>query len=211
MAANDPGVAASVEAVEAAERIHQAQMRANPKPPVKKIPRRDAIAPALSIDELRTRLLRLASSLKTPSDTGAAHLGEVFGIDFVPELLAIDEGDAVGDLRDMGSYRVSSMALYKGAAGKSAIMAFGPERIPGRPPSRCTFDFKPFADRLTALGYSMGETSARGIERWGFVRPSTTPRISFYIGVYLYRVVDGTEDGRPCVHSVDINVDRSQE
>ncbi|MEI2453770.1 MULTISPECIES: hypothetical protein [Lysobacter] len=210
MAANDPGVAASVEAVEAAERIHQAQMRANPKPPVKKIPRRNAVAPAVSVEQLRTKLLRLVSSLHAPLDTEAAHVGSVFNIDFVPELLAIREGDAVGELRDLGSYWVSVIGLYKGAPGKSVEVTFGPKRVPGQRSTRCTFDFKPFADELAAMGYSMGKSGVRHLERWGFVRPSTSAGTSIYVGVHLYRVDDGSEEGRACVSSVDVNVDRSQ-
>lgn len=210
MTQDDPTVAALNEASKAADAAHDAQRAAGAPRAESRVERLDAAAPDLSVAELHARIVRLLVSLQAAEDTEAAHVGEVLGISFSPELLAIHEGEAVGKLTDLGPYRVSVQKLYKSALGKNVDITFRPPTVDGQRSKACTFDLKSFAAELAANGYDGGDTTQPHREQWGFVRHSKAADTTFYVTAEMYRADDGTDAGRLCVTSVLVEAARGK-
>ncbi|UNP27492.1 hypothetical protein [Lysobacter gummosus] len=109
----DSSITAMNEAAKAAERAQDARRLKSLNPPVQQVERRDAVAPTISVAELRARILRLTASLHSAADSEAAHVGQIMGVEFSPALLSINEGDSVGTLSDLGGLPSSVGALSR--------------------------------------------------------------------------------------------------
>ena len=200
----DPAAEAAHEAMLAAQRRY----RDRPKPPPEpKVPRHMTVAPTIGVAELRSRILRLADSLRTPADTEAAQVARVMGVSFTPQLMAIGEGETKGVLDEGWPYFLEVYRLRKRSPGKEVRVNI---QLPGDDDPRnsavrqrvCTFELKPFADELKALGYSGSNTRLPFMEQWGFSRRNEALGVRLYLRAELYRADDGTEAGKPCVIAV---------
>lgn len=209
-------------AAAAADRAAAAAAAASAAPPPKAIPPSSAHlpvpqGPALANEELRARVLKLIGSLKTARDTEADHVAKVLGV-----RLGTDPEDAAGQvvegrLSDGGRYGVSVYNLYPDGPGKRVEIGWTPPGWKGDPRrsenalTTCSLDFAPLSDDIAALGYSRGQTTSSRKERWGFRKDVPANHITFYVGVYLYRALDGSDPkGRPCVLYINIDADDAE-
>ncbi|MFK3650400.1 hypothetical protein ACI2IY_18485 [Lysobacter enzymogenes] len=173
--------------------------------------------PPLANEELRARVLKLIGSLKTARDTESAHVAKVLGLPLGPDPEDADGRAVEGRLSDGGRYGVSVYKLYSDGPGKRVEIGWTPPGWKGDPRSSenalttCSLDFAPFSDDIAALGYSRGKTTSSRKERWGFRKDVPANHITFYVGVYLYRALDGSDPkGRPCVLYINIDADDAE-
>lgn len=209
---DDSAETAIVEAMKAADKVHEAN--AQKHPPKIKVERVTTHAPSIAVSELRARIVRLVGSLRTPADTEATHVGNVLGVAFAPQMLAVHEGKAAGALSEGWPYSIEVYKSDKGALGKQVrinIQVAGSvdPRNSSKRVEACAFDFKPFADELTAVGYKGNDTTLPFMEQWSFTRSSEKERITFFVSAELYRADDGTPAGRQCVVAVVIAAEPS--
>lgn len=209
---DDSAETAIVEAMKAADKAHEANARKHP--PKIQVERVTTSAPSIAVSELRARIIRLVESLRTPADTQATHVGNVLGVAFAPQMLAVHEGEAAGSLSEGWPYSIEVYKSAKGAIGKKVrinIQVAGSvdPRNSSKRVEACAFDFKPFADELTAAGYKGNDTTLPFMEQWGFTRSSEKERITFFVSAELYRADDGTPSGRQCVVAVRIAAEPS--
>lgn len=209
---DDSAETAIVEAMKAADKVHEANARKHP--PRIKVERVTTNAPSIAVSELRARIVRLVGSLRTPADTQATHVGNVLGVDFAPQMLAVHEGEAAGALSEGWPYSIGVYKSAKGAIGKQVrinmlVAGSVDPRNSAKRVEVCAFDFKPFADELTVAGYKGNDTTLPFMEQWTFTRSLEKERITFFVSAELYRADDGTPAGRQCVVAVVIAVEPS--
>ncbi|MEI2455008.1 MULTISPECIES: hypothetical protein [Lysobacter] len=170
--------------------------------------RADALAPAIGVAELRQRILRLTATLSTEADTESENVARMMGSPFTPELLTIREGESLGELKGIGSYRVSVSTVYRKAPGKHIRISFLPKDTENDRSSICTFGISEFANDLSEQGYDGRETTLPHREQWGFVRRSSINGLTFYVKAELYRAHNGSNKGDPCVGAIAIDAAR---
>lgn len=173
--------------------------------------------PALANEKLRARVLKLIGSLKTARDTEADHVAKVLGVPLGPDPEYADGRGVEGRLSDGGLYGVSVSELYSGTPGKRVEIGWTPPGWKDDPRrtenalTTCSLDAAALSDDIVALGFSGPHISSSPKERWGFRKDVPANHITFYIGVYLYRAVDGSDPkGRPCVMYINIDADDAE-
>lgn len=198
----DPFVAAMDEATNTATAAGKSGRKTPSKPHQSDVPRVDTTAPKLSPAELRQRILRLTAGLQSAADTEAERVSQLLGVSFTSELMSIREGESIGDLEQVGSYRVSVSRIDRTSPGKHVRISFGPAGFSTGRPSICTFELVEFADALRSQGYDAGEVHLPHREQWGFVRYVSASDLTFYVSAELYRANDGTRSGKLCLADV---------
>jgi len=173
--------------------------------------------PALANAELRARVLKLIGSLKTARDTESAHVAKVLDLPLGPDPADADGRVVEGQLIGGGRYSVSVDTLYSDGPGRHVGIHWTPAGWKGDPRhpenalTSCSLDFAPLSDDIAALGFSRAKSASLRKERWGFRKDVPANRITFYVGVYLYRAIDESDPkGRPCVLYINIDADDAE-
>ncbi|WP_394540629.1 hypothetical protein PRJ39_08775 [Lysobacter enzymogenes] len=199
-------------AAAAADRAAGQAPRAAPATPA---PARVSIpdGPALTSDELQTRLLTLVAGLSTAVQTEGPQVAQALGTPLAADPRNPDRLIAEGELGQGGRYHVVVGSVYPDVPGRRVEVRFippgwrGDPRDPERAPTACGLAFQPLSDALVELGYSRTRGPTHQRERWSFRKDFPRNAIAFYIKANLYRAQDGTAEGRACVLSVQIDAD----
>lgn len=174
--------------------------------------------PALTIEELRTRVLKLIGGLKVARDTEPAQVEPVLGVSLGPNPQEPESAIVEGRLSDGGRYYVMVDSIYPNVPGKQINVRFIHKDSRGGDPRKaenalttCGLDFAPLNKDIAALGFSGSEGPRFLKESWGYRKDFPANNITFYLVVNLYRARDGSDPkGRPCVMSIEISADDAE-
>ncbi len=162
---------------------------------------------AISAAELRTRILKLIGSLQTAEDANAQHVEALLGARLEPYPESSSMLLYSGQATEGWNYDVVVVPSGDESASQIDIRLSQEDTSKSAAPITCTYDFESLADDIVALGY---ERTARsfvfaGRESWGFNKNIPARNIGFGIGLYVYRVEDGSKTGyRNCIESIEI-------
>lgn len=173
--------------------------------------------PALETKELRTRVLKLITGLRTVQDTETSAVAKVLNVPFGPD--PEDPGHQVvqGRLGSAGRYYITVGSAGRDMPGQRIEVRFIPEGWRGDPRDAenalptCSLDFAPLHDDIAKLGYAGAEGPSSPREFWAYRKDWPANNITFYLVVNLYRATGGDQPkGRPCVLYIEITADDAE-
>lgn len=174
--------------------------------------------PALTTEELRTRVLKLIGGLKVARDTEAAQVEPVLGVSLGPDPQEPESAIVEGRLSEAGRYYVMLDRADPTQPGRQINVHFIHKNGRGEPYKAenamaiCGLDFAALNKDIAALGYS-GSQGRRFQKKefWGYRKDFPANDITFYLFLKLYRVMDGSDPkGRLCVRSIEISADDAE-
>jgi hypothetical protein len=158
---------------------------------------------AIPAAELKKQILGFIASLQKREDTNYGNLERVTGV-----VMHLDpEWDRNrlywGQTTEGWNYWFSVDSLQNEPASNIHFRLFHNEQVVDDAlPKTCTLDFEDLAKDLVGLGYERREKPFR--RRWGFGKTIIGQNIGIGIGVKVYRLDNGTEDGYDCIESIHI-------
>jgi hypothetical protein len=137
------------------------------------------------------------------------HVEKMMGIALVAHPRADDMQIYFGQTQESWAYNLVLTYTYGEATPSIAIGLINNEKIlDDALPKTCTLDFEDLAKDLVGLGYKQGSKGPNaftyGNNLSGFSKNFPENHIGFGVGLYVYRIDDGTEDGRFCIKTIDI-------
>jgi hypothetical protein len=161
--------------------------------------------PAIPAAELKKQILSFIASLQKREHMSREHVEKMMGIALVAHPRADDMQIYFGQTQESWAYNLVLTYTYGEATPSIAIGLINNEKIlDDALPKTCTLDFEDLAKDLVGLGYERGERPFR--RRWGFGKTMMEQKIGIGIGVKVYRVDNGTEDGFDCIESIHIGM-----
>jgi hypothetical protein len=159
--------------------------------------------PAIPAGELKKQILALVASLQSQEDTNQVNVEKHMGV----KMYIDPEWDLNrmywGQTTEGWKYWFSVTKLRKEPASSIEFYLFHDEEIiDDALPKTCTLHFENLAKEMVAMGYERGERPFR--RRWGFGKDIDINNLGIGIGIKVYQVDNGTEDGLDCVESIHI-------
>ncbi len=212
-------LSAAEEAAQAAERHADAVERAanggkEPGPILPTPPKPPSAGPELTLEQLRSRMVRLALGPAQGVDDEVEHVAKVMGVPLQPWR----EGwlTESGHLRDGGSYRIELEPSTHEEPIRELSIYIGMDDWQGDPAAnsrlvaKCALPLAPIKEQLVAAGYAGWKSKPPGPQSWGFNRDPSSNALISHLTFITYREHPISVTSRECVSRIHIAIPKTE-
>lgn len=202
-------------AAQAAERHADAVERAanvgkDPGPITQTQPKPPSAGPELTLEQLHSRMLRLALGSAQGIDDEVEHVAKVMGVPLQPWR----EGWVTesGRLREGGGYLIEVESANDAEGDKEVLINLYMDdwkrtSFDRSKKSRdCDLPLDPVRKRLLASGYTEWESKPPGPKLWGYNRPPSSKAFASSVTVFVYRVQSSSGTYQDCIDQFRIDI-----